>query len=305
LKSAPSEDGYTLSGFDPPGFERFPDDVHKMYYEWIVELGLRAKDRDLAKGLDKDGLPFRPISEETRKRRRSAMTPSGKGDPNAPPLIPGWQKSRTRSLLTGKATASSAQFWWKFDPRTHDSWARILEYQRDNYGRDAFGLSSKAMARVRAQAWERWDKWKRGKYEAPAERERITPEPVRAGSYRTKHLDVMGGAHEIAKGQHAGFMTPEDWERYFRQAAKASLPGRPRNPKQMSPISGKYYTRGLQHDWARPGPATGDSGGTPTPTAAIPPKPGPGYRQRTAREPVAVPVGLVARVLDWIRSKTG
>jgi len=254
----------------------------------------------LAKGLDKDGLPFRPISEETKKHRRSAMTPSGRGDPNAPPLIPGWQKSRTRSLLTGKALADRAEFWWKYDAITGDSWARILEAQRAQ-GRDAFGLSPKAMARVKAQAWERWNKWRVGRYEEPVRRVQATPKPARAGSYRTGYLDLMGGHAVVAAGRHSGFKTPEEWEKYFRQAAKASLPGRPLNPKVMSPISGPRYTRGLQYDWAKPGGSGGAPGspGSPTPANAPKPKPSqpayathlmkaaPGRATKATKSPVA------------------
>ena len=53
-----------------------------MYWQWVVDYGLRRKDKELAAGLDKDGNPLRPIAPETRKYRRSAMTPNGKGDPN-------------------------------------------------------------------------------------------------------------------------------------------------------------------------------------------------------------------------------
>jgi hypothetical protein len=303
MRVTKSEDGYSIWGMEPPGFERFPSDVKLMFYGWVLELGLRAKDRDLAKGLDKDGVPFKAIHEETRKHRRSAMTPSGKGDPNAPPLIPGWQKSRTRSLLTGKAFKDHVEFWWMYDSHTGDSWARILEKQVEQ-GRNAFGLGPVALKRVRAQAWERWDKWRAGKYEEPAERERVAPGPVRAGSYDTKYLDLMGGKAIIAKGQHAGFMTPEEWTAYFRQSAKAVLPGRPIRPKVMSPISGPRYNRGLQHDWAKPAWKP-PSGGTPAPPAVNPPKPGPISRARVIPYRPAVPVGLVAQILQWIRKTAG
>lgn len=308
MRSFATEDGYTLDGLDPPGFERFPDDVRTMFYGWVLELGLRAKDRDLAKGLDKDGKPFRPIHEATKKHRVSAMTPSGKGDPNAPPLIPGWQKSRTRSLLTGKAFANRVEFWWKFDPRTHDSWARILEYQRDNYGRDAFGLSPVAQKRVRAQAWERWDKWRKGFYEEPRERKQVIPKiPT-----------------EIGAGK-----TAEQWEKFWRETAPATLPGRPVSPKVMSPISGPKYNRSLQHSWAPPAQQKPPPSLPPrAPLAPVMPRPSPVARKavvlaapkpsviypRIAAMPKPSPTApkkegiiarTVARLVEWVRRRVG
>jgi hypothetical protein len=241
MRVSRSEDGYTISGMEPVDFNRYSTDDRQMFYGWVVELGIRAKDRDLSKGLDKDGKPLRPIKPATRKHRVSAMTPSGKGDPNAPPLIPGWQKSRVRSLLTGKAFPDRAEFWWRYDAFTGDSFARVLEAQAA-HGRDVFGLSPTSLQRVRTQAWERWNKWKRGQV-IPATRKELAAAPIRAGSYETKYLDVMGHAEEIAKGQHAGFLTIEDYEKFFRQTAPARLVGRPLNPKVMSPISGPKYNR--------------------------------------------------------------
>ena len=258
-----SEDGFTIAGMEPPDANRFTADDRKMFYGWVVEIALRQKDRDLAKGLDKDGNALHPISANTRKYRKSAMTPSGKGDPSAPPLIPGWQKSRTRSLLTGKAFVDRAEFWWRYDAHTGDSWARILDYQA-SMGRDVFGLSPAAMTRVRAQAWERWHKWQRGKVIPVAKEYVAVAKPMRAGSYDTRYLDVMGHAEEIAKGQHIGFLTFEKLQEYMRQSAPARLVGRPRMPKVMSPISGPQYNRLIAQTLTltkRAGP--GGSGGIP------------------------------------------
>ncbi len=182
------------------------------------------------------------------------MTPSGKGDPAAPPLIPGWQKSRVRSLLTGKAAEDSAEFWWKFDPFTHDSFARILEHQRDEYGRDVFGLGPAAMMRVKAQAWERWSKWKAGKT-IPAAKVPGKAPVVRVGKYDTRLMELSRPG-PLRPG--TGFMRAEEFTAYFRQTAPATIPGRPRGP----------YNRLLQQIY----------GGTPTPPkrggiAIKPPKP--------------------------------
>jgi hypothetical protein len=246
-----SEDGYSIRGLEPPALRQGEG---LAFWSLVVPIALRAKDRDLARGLGANGEPLRPISEETRRHRRSAMTPSGRGDPNAPPLIPGWQKSRTRSLLTGKAYQDHAEFWWKFDARTGDSWARILEHQVI-HGRDVFGLGPAAMRRVKAQSWEQWERVKKGKPLAPILRERILPlpKPEYAGKRTLTDLDLMTQDADVLAGRHRGFMSPSQRHRYYRQTAPATLPGRPARPKVMSPISGPEYNRMIAQSY-RPTP---------------------------------------------------
>ncbi len=259
-----SEDGYTLSGLEPPSM--YPGGG-LIFYRFVTEFGLKEKDRDLAKGLDKDGKPLKPISPYTRKHRRSAMTPSGKGDPDAPPLIPGWQKSRTRSLLKGKAFNDRAEFWWAFDAFTGDSWATILEAQKKK-GRDVFGLSPAAIERVRKAAWKRWEAYNAGRYTpkdvgtelAPPVRDRINTPPI------TK--DAIGLTGPVK--DRTGFMTRQQFREFYRQTAPATLPGRPRIPKEKSPISGPGYNVILQHvHQKRILPPT------PKPIKVKPPKPKP------------------------------
>lgn len=228
----PSEDGYSLYGFEPPELQQSHGFFRNLYWKWVVEFALREKDRDLARGLDKDGKPLAPISEFTKKHRRSAMTPSGKGDPSAPPLTPGWQKSRTRSLLTGKAFKDHAEFWWKFDAFTHDSWAAILREQVKQ-GRDVFGLSPRGIKAAQRAAISRWTAYKQGRFDEPEEKPIKRPAPPKqeriAGS-----LDIKG-------------KTAQEWIKHFRGTAPAVLVGRPKQPKAMSPISGPLYNRLISH----------------------------------------------------------
>ena len=128
-----------------------------MFWQWVVDAGLTAKDKDLAAGLDKDGSPLRPLHPKTIKYRKSEVGPTFKA---APPLEPSYARSRVRSLLTGRAHTSSAEFWWKFDSLTGRSFAEILIYQRDEYGRDVFGPSPRGTAWVTAQALKKWATWK-------------------------------------------------------------------------------------------------------------------------------------------------
>ena len=66
------------------------------------------------RGWDKNGKVHR-LKPKTIKYRKSEVGPV---HPNAPRLIPALNLSRVRSLLTGRAHTTSAEFWWKFDSVT-------------------------------------------------------------------------------------------------------------------------------------------------------------------------------------------
>jgi hypothetical protein len=251
-----SENGYTIKGIAPPDLKDRPE-FAPTFWGWVVALGLKAKDRDLSMGLDKDGKPLRAITAETRRHRRSAMTPTGKGDPSAPPLMPGRQLSRTRSLLTGRAYLDRAEFWWRFDAWTGDSWARVLDAQKRR-GRDVFGLSPQAQKRVQAQAWQLWGRLKAGR-PIPA-----LPLPSAA---------VAAGPVVAPSTRPRGGMTIAEIERHYRAPA-ASIPGRP----------GANVL--LRHVFGVPeGPAKAAGGGV----VPRPPKPKPIERQRVAMQPQPKP----------------
>lgn len=260
---------YRIRGIAPPDLpsER---SVRLMFYSWVVEIGLRVKDRELAQGLDAKGKPLRPISPQTRKRRRSAMTPDGRGDPSAPPLMPARALSRTRSLLAGRATEDAAVFYWRFDPFTGNSWGAVLAIHRRK-GRDVIGLSPKGVARVQALAWERWRAWKRGEPIAAATRS-ASPGIPQVGSYSTEHATFGIGAAKapaFVPGQSTGGMTWPEWQRYLRQPSPTpvAIPGRP----------AAAYPRVSAHTWGTtpPGPGPRPPGPKPAPRAPRPPKPAP------------------------------
>jgi hypothetical protein len=208
------------------------------------------------------------------------MTPSGKGDPAAPPLIPAWQKSRVRSLLTGREYVDHAAFWWRFDSYTRDSFARILEYQQQA-GRDVFGLSQPSVMRVRAQAWQRWDKWRKGKYEEKV-REPLPSTILPVGATR-------------------GPMTYAERKAYVHGASKADLLGRPRAPQAKSEVAGKWYSRLIRAMHERPGQMPPPP--PPAPAAPAPrfPAPGPMVR-RIPLTPIPAPV-FITNAIAWLRRK--
>lgn len=254
-----SEDGYSIRGGEPPDLRRQSESVRLMYWGWVMELALKAKDRDLARGLDKDGKPLRRISAATRRHRHSEMTPTGKGDPTAPPLEPGRRLSRVRSLLTGRAFADRAEFWWKFDPFTGESFAKILEYQKEE-GRDVFGLSPRALKRVVSQAWEKYRRWEQGKpVEMPQQIGVPMARPIVAAGPTDLRLATLGINAPGSLGRFSGGMTREQWTTFFRQPAAVTIPGRPAGT----------YNRILGHIWGAGGPTK------PKPPKPKPPKPKP------------------------------
>jgi len=208
--------GYRIRGIEPPDLATQPDRVKLMYWGWIVELGLKAKDAELARGLDKDGAKLRPLKPESIKHRKSEVGPTHK---TAPPLEPALKRSRVRSLLTGRAHTTSAEFWWEFDAVSGRSFAEILIAQRDAYGRDVFGLSPAGVASIRATALSRWNAWKaRGAPAPPPARTptgQLVKTPVRKIKVtgRTDLENATLGAHadeartraSIDAGLHTGF----------------------------------------------------------------------------------------------------
>lgn len=137
-----------------------PEAYRRQFWQIVAPIALRVKDRELAEGLDGRGKPLKPISPDTRKRRRSAMTPDGKGDPAAPPLMPARAKSRTRALLAARALSTHVELYWRFDPFTGDQWSKVLTYLAEK-GRDVFGISPKGMKRIAADSWAAWSKWRK------------------------------------------------------------------------------------------------------------------------------------------------
>lgn len=164
-----------------PAFLAAPPSVREEVLRWLVVIGHREKDRELAQGLDRYGRPMKPILPETRKHRESDMGPA---DPNAPPLMPAYAASRTRLLLTGAPTrdGKGVEYWWEYDPYTQDSWGKILSYHRAGIGRaktkrDVIGLSLAAKARVREDIQERWRAYQRHGSALPVTPRVSTPAP--------------------------------------------------------------------------------------------------------------------------------
>jgi GNAT superfamily N-acetyltransferase len=303
----PGQYSYKIRGIEPSDLARFPSDVHKLFWSWVVELGLKIKAKEILAGIDVTGTVM-SISEKTRKRRKSAMTSSGKGDPNAPALIPGWQKSRTYSLLAGRPFTTHAEFYWRYDPWTGKQWGKILRYLADK-GLDTIGLSPQGQAILKVQSWDRWAKYKAGTLA-----ERLTKLPGRpvmpkvevpqVGAYERQYVTPGGmvlGAPGRGKIETTGLMTPEEWRRYFTGPARAAPPGRPAYPPSRSPISGPGYQRIIGYTWPqgpRRGPgAMAAAGITPGPRI-------PSFGQTRARLAPAMSPREIATVTENILGRS-
>jgi hypothetical protein len=171
----------------PTGFEwEFsPPSLRLRYWKQVGELAAKAKDAELAAGLDRQGRPLIPIAQSTRVRRLDPnYSPMGIADPDAPPLTPVYDASRTRSLLRWKAYQDGVAFYWAYDGHTGDSWGVILGYHRQGvHGRvrDVIGLSPNAIRRVKRQALA-W--WEATLAKIPAKVRK--PEPAYAPKYERK-----------------------------------------------------------------------------------------------------------------------
>jgi hypothetical protein len=158
---------FTISGLEPihdPTWHVASQAQRAAYLRVCRVLVLTEWDKQTAAGLDKDGAPLRPIKASTRKHRRSAMGPA---DPNAPPLQPAHELSRTRSLVDAKPVGMTIRVFWKFDPISGRRWGTILNYHRAGAGhlpvRDVFGLSVEARQRVVKAAYLWWRGYAAGK----------------------------------------------------------------------------------------------------------------------------------------------
>lgn len=198
--------GFRLRGFAPTDLSTYPDQVKKLFWGWVTDAALRIKDRELARGWDKDG-NVHPLAARTIKYRKSEVGPVTR---NAPRLIPALARSRARSLLRGRSHTNSAELYWTFDAVTGDSFAVILHFSAEA-GHDVFGISRRGMAQVKEQALQKWQAWKVGAGHArPAVRVPGFPEPPHVSIKREvrrplARVDVKGRAHAQRGGDIENF----------------------------------------------------------------------------------------------------
>lgn len=217
---------FTVDEIAPPDntFRDAGEEVHRLYWRYIVEQVLELKDASLAKGLDRFGQRMTGIAASTRARGL-ARSYTGLGDPDAPPLTPAYGLSRTRALFRGRAYADRAEFFWAYDEVSRQPWGRILGYHREGGPhfpvRDVIGLAPADLAEAerRGMAW--WYHYQEGARLAEGTARLGLPQPlteripppkfVVEGDVDIDQYTFGIGADEertrraIAEGYHSGF----------------------------------------------------------------------------------------------------
>ena len=181
-----------------------------MFWTWVSDAALRVKDRELAKGWDKDG-NVHPLRPKTIRYRKSEVGPVTR---TAPRLIPALALSRVRSLLRGRAHHQSAELYWDFDAVTGDSFAVILHFAAEQ-GHDVFGISPRGTAQIKQEAINKWQAWKeQAGHARPSVSVPGFPGPPRV----TIKREVK---RPIAKQEVKGRMDPREFrpEQFGRQVA--------------------------------------------------------------------------------------
>jgi hypothetical protein len=159
---------FRVEGIEPaadPVWRLADESVRRAFWRAVVGFTLEAKDRELASGLDRFGVPLTPIAASTRARGRM-RSHTGLGSAGNPPLTPANALSRTRALLTGRAMEDHAEFFWTTDDVTGLPWGQVLSWHRAGAGRlpvrDVIGLAPQSLATVRARADRWWANYKAG-----------------------------------------------------------------------------------------------------------------------------------------------
>jgi hypothetical protein len=128
---------FRITGLAPRGdplWHRAGESVHRAFHQAVVESVLVEKDRELAAGLDRHGRKMIRIAPSTRAKGRW-RSHTGMGSKDAPPLDPAYALSRTRSLFTGRAFPSHAEFFWLTDEVTGQHWGKIAGGATGRQGR--------------------------------------------------------------------------------------------------------------------------------------------------------------------------
>ena len=128
----------------------------KEFWQAVVTIVLDEKDAELARGLDRFGRKLAPLAPSTILHRVSEM---GRADPSAPPLMPAYEKSRTRAWLKGRVGGTTrTEYYAEFDWRR--GWGDVLLYHAAGAGRlpvrDVIGLAPTTVLKVRRRAASWW-----------------------------------------------------------------------------------------------------------------------------------------------------
>lgn len=133
------------------------------FWDRAGQIAVEVKRRELAAGLDKDGVALAPLKPITIRMRKSKMGPVIKG---SPPLDPAGALSRTIAWLRSSPDESGVTLFW-VGRGGRVAWSKVLGFHAGIGGRvknsairNVFGLSLAGMVEVetRTKAW--WNRYR-------------------------------------------------------------------------------------------------------------------------------------------------
>ena len=141
---------------DDPLWRRATPQQRQRFWTIAGRIANEVKQRELAKGLDYNGVPLRPVSVRLTRYKSGEML-------DGPALMPHRAISRTRRLLRYIVQRTQVKFYWAMN------WGKILDYHRRGAVlmrggkcvgrlpvRNVFGISKKGMAEIERRAYLEW-----------------------------------------------------------------------------------------------------------------------------------------------------
>jgi len=176
--------------------------------------------------------------------------------------MPGRKLSRTRSLLAAKGRKDGVLVWWRYDAFTGREWGEVLRRHAQRGSEyDVIGLSPKGVKAVRRAVERAWAKASKNLPAPVAKRPEALPVP-RPGRTDLTYADFGIGSRAdevkqaIAEGRSSGFLSPNEWARYWRSGRTTEKLA---NPARTAPaVRGGASNAILRHVWEVPQkPGTG------------------------------------------------
>jgi hypothetical protein len=133
--------------------------TRRWFWRQAVLVAGKTLDDSRERGLDRFDQPLKPITEKTRRNRKSAM---GTADPDAPPLIPAWALSRTRSLIRTKPVEGQGAWFYYLHGPGKKPWGQILRWHAEGAVaggkiRDVLGFSPQNLEEIRREMRIWWN----------------------------------------------------------------------------------------------------------------------------------------------------
>lgn len=311
--------GYLVAGIEPkgdPDWKRVGVRGQTAFWDVVGKAGLKAKDRSLAKSLDKNGKLLKAISQPTRIARKADINPvTGKGPYSimgrafgaAPPLMATGDMSRTRRWLRYEIRSDGVWFFWDHGwgivlARHAKGFTQRFRFPFHGIGhvppRDVIGISNADFATVKRLALQWWAENKHLFLPMPGVERinlRMIETPLGLLKLTTEEAVRMGVAHLPFQFTGKQVLGPPGGFRGLGPAMPPSVPFTPKPP--IRPLAATIPLRPTGTSGQSPFFPHGPSRVPPTPhdalervkrelvMAAAPPKPSPPKKPPTPKPP--------------------